>query len=83
MNHLSSYPNYRDVLNLDGIPIPMEMKYLNKFENQNNISVNVFGAQYDENNWVCMGTNEVKGKKHLLLYLCMYQIKYMKGVWTY
>lgn len=40
---VSSYPNFHDHLNFDGIEFPIKFKDIHKFEKQNNISVNVFG----------------------------------------
>lgn len=43
VNNICDYPDYRDHLNFDGINFPMEFNKITKFENQNNISINVFG----------------------------------------
>jgi len=40
-NQKSSYQHYNTVLNLQGIQFPMRLNQIIKFENQNNISVNV------------------------------------------
>ena len=40
-NRESSYQHYNTVLNLQGIQFPMRLNQIIKFENQNNISVNV------------------------------------------
>lgn len=42
---ISSYPHYSTVLNITGIDFPMSLKGIKKFENQNNISINVFGLE--------------------------------------
>jgi len=38
----SSYPNYTTVLNLKDIEFPMTLNQIKKFENRNNISINVY-----------------------------------------
>jgi len=38
----SSYPDYTTVLNLKVIEFPMMLTQIKKFENQNNISINVY-----------------------------------------
>jgi len=38
----SSYPHYSTVLNLKDIEFPMTLNQIKKFENQNNISINVY-----------------------------------------
>lgn len=41
----SSYPNYQRVLNFEGISFPVKLKDIAKFENLNNISINVYGLE--------------------------------------
>ncbi|XP_030760313.1 uncharacterized protein LOC115885506 [Sitophilus oryzae] len=41
----SSYPHYSTVLNTAGIDFPITLKDIKKFENQNNISINVYGLE--------------------------------------
>ncbi|XP_030766283.1 uncharacterized protein LOC115890241 [Sitophilus oryzae] len=41
----SSYPHYSTVLNTAGIDFPITLKNIKKFENQNNISINVYGLE--------------------------------------
>ncbi|CAH1104413.1 unnamed protein product [Psylliodes chrysocephalus] len=41
----SSYPHYDTLLDFQGIDFPVKLKDIKKFENMNNISVNVFGIQ--------------------------------------
>ncbi|XP_050518973.1 uncharacterized protein LOC126893074 [Diabrotica virgifera virgifera] len=40
-----SYPPYDTLLNFEGIDFPMKLKDIKKFENHNNISVNVYGLE--------------------------------------
>ncbi|XP_050517398.1 uncharacterized protein LOC126892024 [Diabrotica virgifera virgifera] len=40
-----SYPPYDTLLNFEGIDFPMKLKDIKKFENLNNISVNVYGLE--------------------------------------
>ncbi|KAJ8949415.1 hypothetical protein NQ318_007514 [Aromia moschata] len=40
----SSYPHYNTLLNFEGIDFPVKLKDIPKFEELNNISVNVFGS---------------------------------------
>lgn len=57
-NRTSSYPHYNTVLNMNGVNMPLELHNLEKFEKQNNLSLNVFGAQYaNSNEWICIGEN--------------------------
>ena len=41
----SSYPHYSTVLNTAGIDFPISLKDIKNFENQNNISINVYGLE--------------------------------------
>ncbi|XP_030762881.1 uncharacterized protein LOC115887564 [Sitophilus oryzae] len=41
----SSYPHYSTVLNTTGIDFPISLKDIKNFENQNNISINVYGLE--------------------------------------
>lgn len=41
----TSYPNYKDVLNLKDIEFPMKMKDVSIFEVNNNVSINIFGEE--------------------------------------
>ncbi|CAH1959928.1 unnamed protein product [Acanthoscelides obtectus] len=41
----SSYPRYTEVLNLEGLEMPVRLIDISKFEEMNKISVNVFGAE--------------------------------------
>lgn len=45
VSKVSSYEHYSKFLNLDGIEFPFALKQLNKFEEQNNLSVNVFALK--------------------------------------
>lgn len=42
-HRVSLYPNYKNVLNLDGVTFPMKFKDIPHFEKINNMSINVFG----------------------------------------
>lgn len=46
VDHVSSYPPFRSVLNFKDIEFPMNVSDIHKFERQNCISVNVFGLNY-------------------------------------
>ena len=41
----SHYKKYVDTMNYDGIEFPVSIKQIPKIENQNNISINVFGYE--------------------------------------
>lgn len=41
-----SYIKHKNKLNFNNIPFPVKLRDINKFEIQNNISVNVFGLEY-------------------------------------
>lgn len=45
VSEVSSYPKFEDVLNVDGIEFPMKLKTISKFEDLNDISVNVYGLE--------------------------------------
>jgi len=42
----SLYPHYTTVLNLKDIEFPMALNQIKKFENQNNISINIYYITY-------------------------------------
>ena len=44
-DRVSKYQKYEDELNMCGIQYPVDTKDINKFEYQNNISVNVYGYE--------------------------------------
>ena len=46
---ISKYEEYEHELNMSGIQYPVDIKDINKFEYQNNISVNVYGYQDKKN----------------------------------
>ncbi|CAH1099678.1 unnamed protein product [Psylliodes chrysocephalus] len=58
----SSYPHYDTLLNFDGIDFPVKLKDIRKFENMNNISVNVFGLESYYKN--CKNNYEIVGPLH-------------------
>ncbi|XP_018365191.1 PREDICTED: uncharacterized protein LOC108762616 [Trachymyrmex cornetzi] len=64
----SSYPHYTAVLNLAGIEFPMILKDINKFEQLNDMSINVYGI---ENKQILpLRLTSDKKEKHInLLYL--------------
>ena len=53
ISDMSSYPHYSRVLNLTGMNFPVKLKDISKFEELNNISINVYGLEKKfENNLV-------------------------------
>lgn len=48
-NRTSSYIRNESKLNFDGIQFPVKLKDMTKVEKQNNISINVFGLEYNKN----------------------------------
>jgi len=44
-NRESSYPHYSTILNLTDIVFPMMLNQIKKFENLNNISINVYSIE--------------------------------------
>ncbi|XP_024883502.1 uncharacterized protein LOC112462123, partial [Temnothorax curvispinosus] len=77
-----SYPDYATVLNLDGINFPIDLKKIEKFERQNDVSINVFttregiekkakfGRGADHNAIVPLRLTDDKRDRHVnLLYL--------------
>lgn len=49
-NRVSSYIAHKSTVKFDNIPFPVKLKDVSKFENINNISINVFGLEYDSKN---------------------------------
>lgn len=45
VNDISSYPHYSTVLNLTGMNFPVKLRDISKFEEANNISINVYGLE--------------------------------------
>ncbi|CAC5365506.1 unnamed protein product [Mytilus coruscus] len=68
-NRISQYIRYEKELNMSGIAYPVQVKQIPKFENQNDISINVLG--YENNEFFPIYISQHKGKKHEvdLLYL--------------
>lgn len=48
VDRVSSYKKHQNKLNFDNVPFPVKLKDIDKVENNNNISINVFGLEYDE-----------------------------------
>ncbi|XP_074037614.1 uncharacterized protein [Leptinotarsa decemlineata] len=44
-SEVGSYPDFRDVLNVEGIDFPMKLRDIPQFENMNDCSVNVYGLE--------------------------------------
>ncbi|XP_011858698.1 PREDICTED: uncharacterized protein LOC105556224 [Vollenhovia emeryi] len=67
----SSYPHYSDVLNLRDISFPMTLNQVKKFEQLNNISINVYSVEKKkECTVVPLRVTDEKKEKHVnLLYL--------------
>ncbi|XP_049826843.1 uncharacterized protein LOC126266582 [Aethina tumida] len=57
-NRTSSYPHFSEVLNYDDIDFPIKLKDIPKFEQLNNISVNVFTCEKKEVVPVCLSKFE-------------------------
>jgi len=68
-NRLLHYVRYEKELNMKGISYPVHVKQIPKFENQNDISVNVFG--FEEGEFFPIHISKHKTKRHEvdLLYL--------------
>lgn len=68
-NHrTSSYPHYSEVLNLQGINFPMSLNQIKKFEQLNNLSINVYGVEKDTT--VPLRISNDKKERHInLLYI--------------
>ncbi|KAJ8967216.1 hypothetical protein NQ317_001325 [Molorchus minor] len=45
INQPTSYPHFSTVLNMTGIDFPVKLKDISKFEDLNNISINVYGLE--------------------------------------
>lgn len=67
-SRVSHYHAYANKVNMRGIEYPVRLAQISKFENQNDISVNVFG--YEDKEIFPMRVTKVKKKAHVdLLYL--------------
>ena len=44
-NRLTKYQEYESELKMSGVKYPVDIKGIDKFEHQNNISVNVYGCE--------------------------------------
>ena len=88
-NRTSSYPDYRSILNLEGITFPMTLDQITKFERFNDISVNVFTIEENTNMKRWKGhrliilplrlTDDKKDRHVNLLYVCNYEPDNMIG----
>lgn len=58
----TSYPDFRTVLDVSGIDFPISLKDINKFEEQNNISINVYALEKIQKNFISQ--YEVIGPLH-------------------
>jgi len=68
-NRESSYPHYLTVLNLTDIVFPMTLNRIKKFENLNNISINIYNIENKKEIFPLRFT-EMKMDKHVnLLYV--------------
>lgn len=67
-DRVSSYPHYSTVLNFTGIPFPLAINNVKKFEVMNNLSINVYGMKKDA--VVPIHVTQNKKDKHVnLLYI--------------
>lgn len=67
-SRVSHYYAYLNKVNMQGIHYPVHITQISKFENQNNISVNVFG--YEDKEIFPIRITKLKKKSHVnLLYL--------------
>ena len=67
VDELSLYPDYRKYLNFDGINFPVTLKDIDKFERQNQNSVNIFA--YDKSKIVVAHLNKNLMETHVNLLL--------------
>lgn len=58
VSRVSSYRHYSNFLNLEGISFPFSIKQLNKVEQLNNMTINIFGLKHRnvKDSW-CLGKN--------------------------
>lgn len=69
----SSYPDYRHVLNLDGIEMPITRAAITKFEKLNNISVNTYYLRLKNNHYFCEPSRLTKKKEERHVNLLLIQ----------
>ena len=48
LNNMSNYKKYEHELNMQGLHFPITLKQINKFEKNNNLSINVFGYEKEK-----------------------------------
>ncbi|XP_072389458.1 uncharacterized protein [Diabrotica undecimpunctata] len=72
---VSKYPHYSQVLKLKGIQWPMTIKQIPNFENQNDISINVYYLKKDKH-FTTLPTFLIKNKKDKHVNLLLIQVKY-------
>lgn len=76
VNYINDYPDYRDHLDFTDIDLPMSFKNITKFENQNDISINVFGL--NQSNTKIIGPlhhTKQRRERHINLLYYEYRLK--------
>nr|WP_253308703.1 DNA polymerase [Rickettsia endosymbiont of Ceutorhynchus assimilis] len=76
---LSKYPDFREVLKLEGIQFPMTLKQIPNFEKQNSLSVNVYKLEKSGKTFKVLPTYLTRNKKDKHVNLLMIQDKYGDG----
>ena len=74
------YQEYEHELNMSGIQYPVDIKDIDKFEHQNNISVNVYGYR-DKKNLPAtyLHHDHCKSSRKLIIYHCWQNISLRNG----
>lgn len=81
VNYIYDYPNYQDHLDFTDIDLPMSFINIAKFENQNDISINVFGLN-QSNTKVIGPLHHTKHRKDRHINLLYYEYRLKKHyVW--
>lgn len=75
-DRISSYPDYRQILNVEGINFPISRKGINKFESLNNISINVYILQKNKEVYKCVPSRLTPNKQSRHVNLLLIQDKY-------
>lgn len=69
---VESYPHFSRVLKYDGINFPMQLKNISKFEKLNNLTINVYSIEEENNNKIApVYISDFVSDKHIpLLIMC-------------
>lgn len=76
VDRTSSYPHYTSILNLKNIEFPMELKHISAFEENNNLSINVYMLELKSTHFDIVPARLTKNKLQNHINLLLIQNKY-------